>query len=915
MKRIELILQTLRALPAGQSLTASQLGERLGFSRANVSGDLNRLCEEGLTVKSGRKPVGYLAVRSRTKLGLREDSLDDFIGNFPSLVQCGELAKAAVLYPPHGINMLLIGETGVGKSTFASRIHRFALSQERMVAGTVLVTFNCADYANNPQLLTGLLFGAVKGAYTGADHDKPGLIERADGGMLFLDEVHRLPPEGQEMLFTYIDRGVFRRLGETAGERKARVLLICATTEDPQSALLRTFVRRIPMVIRIPSLFELSLDERATLINGFFTEEARRLDAKIQVSVNSIRALLGYACPGNIGQLRSDIQLLCAMAYSRFVSHEKDFIGIDSFSLPHHIRNGFFSEHNRREIWNRVPGLGLGYIVFTREGPDVPDRESSSAPSDIYQMIEQQTRDMRRVGLKEEEIRVGLNTVVERYYKNLTESAADLVNFKEIERLVGPEIIATVDRMLCLAPERFTERSSEQFSERFSSIPGVNIRWALAIHLYKAIGRMRRHQEIVNPRLEEIKTQYPRQFEAALSCLNIIRQDFGIAFPEDEAGFIAFFLDPQLLRTEKAPLVRIVVVAHGNGTASGMAQAANELTGTEIAVGFDMPLQENPGTTYQAIRKYCAALSDVREVFLLVDMGSLVDFAPNLSRDLGIRTDCCVLASTLHVLEASRKALLGYPLRRVAEDVRNIAGLALGEGQPARQTSGSALYLLTVCSTGEGNATMLKKLLEEKLDLKDGLCEIIALQITDPKTFSAETDRIARKGRIIAVAGPFDTGLPVLHLSVQDVFDDQHGNGSAMEKIQEIINLESLFQHITPAITPMLDSFDVPDAPGGERITQDIRRLIERLGNLLQMEVDEKMTVGIFCHIAFMLNRLKKGQLTAPFPGKEGFLEKYPGVIDHASRECRNLGIDYGVVIPQDEICYIAAFFTRENIM
>ncbi|MDR0637676.1 MAG: sigma 54-interacting transcriptional regulator [Spirochaetaceae bacterium] len=901
MKRIDLILEALRALPAGQSLTASQLGDRLGFSRANVSNDLNRLCEEGLAVKSGRKPVGYLAVLSGTKPIRKKDDFDDFIGGFPSLVQCGELAKAAVLYPPRGINMLLIGETGVGKSAFASRIHRFALSQGRVAAGAPLVTFNCADYANNPQLLISQLFGAAKGAYTGADHDKPGLIERADGGMLFLDEVHRLPPEGQEMLFTYIDRGVFRRLGETAGERKASALLICATTEDPQSALLRTFVRRIPMIIRIPRLVELSLDERAALINGFFTDEARRLDAKIQVSANSIRALLGYACPGNIGQLKSDIQLLCAMAWARYVSREKDFIGIDSFSLPAHIRNGFFSEHNRREIWNRVPGLGLGYIVFTSQGPDVSGEEGGGESSDIYQMIEQSSRDMRRVGMDEEEIRTGLNTVVERYYKNLTESAADLVNFKEIERLVGSEIIATVERMFRLA------------SERCSSTPGVNIRWALAMHLYKAIGRMRRHQEIVNPRLEEIRTQYPRQLEAALKCLDIIREDFGISFPEDEAGFIAFFLDTQLLRTEKAPLVRIIVAAHGNGTATGMAQAANELTGAQAAVGFDMPLKENPGAAYQAIREYCAALPDVQEVFLLVDMGSLADFAPNLSRDLGIRTDCCVLASTLHVLEASRKALLGYPLRRVAEDVRNIAGLAQGDGQPVRETSGSALYLLTVCTTGEGNAALLKRLLEEKLDLKEGLCEIIALQVTDTKTFTAEIECLAEKGRIIAVAGPFDTGLPVPHLSVQDVFDE-----SAVGRIQETINLESLFQHITSAITPMLDCLDGSDGPGrinGNRITQDIRGLIERLGTLLQMEADEKMTVGIFCHIAFMLNRLKKGQFTAPFPGKEGFLKKYPGVIAHVRRECQNLGIDYGVVIPQDEICYIAAFFTRENIM
>ena len=59
------------------------------------------------------------------------------------------------------------------------------------------VTFNCADYFNNPQLLLSQLFGHVKGAFTGADTDKIGLVEKANGGILFLDEVHRLPPDGQ----------------------------------------------------------------------------------------------------------------------------------------------------------------------------------------------------------------------------------------------------------------------------------------------------------------------------------------------------------------------------------------------------------------------------------------------------------------------------------------------------------------------------------------------------------------------------------------------------------------------------------------------------------------------------------------------------------------------------------------------
>ncbi len=58
--------------------------------------------------------------------------------------------------------------------------------------------FNCAEYANNPELLTSKLFGHAKGAFTGADRAVSGLIETSNGGVLFIDEVHRLPPEGQE---------------------------------------------------------------------------------------------------------------------------------------------------------------------------------------------------------------------------------------------------------------------------------------------------------------------------------------------------------------------------------------------------------------------------------------------------------------------------------------------------------------------------------------------------------------------------------------------------------------------------------------------------------------------------------------------------------------------------------------------
>ncbi len=112
------------------------------------------------------------------------------------------------------------------------------------------------------------------------------------------------------MLFTFIDRGVYRRLGETENERKAQVLIITATTEEPNSFLLKTFTRRIPMTVTLPPLRERTHKERFALLQLFFTNEAIRLRKEIHVSPNAMRAFVFYNCPNNIGQLKTDVHKL-----------------------------------------------------------------------------------------------------------------------------------------------------------------------------------------------------------------------------------------------------------------------------------------------------------------------------------------------------------------------------------------------------------------------------------------------------------------------------------------------------------------------------------------------------------------------------------------------------------------------------
>ncbi|MEG0744691.1 MAG: sigma 54-interacting transcriptional regulator, partial [Erysipelotrichaceae bacterium] len=163
---------------------------------------------------------------------VKESVFSDLIGVKGSLKNAVEQCKSAVFYPNKGMSILLTGPSGVGKSYIASLLHKYAIQKGRVNEDAPFVVFNCADYADNPELLSASLFGYIKGSFTGADGDHIGSLESADGGYLFLDEVHRLSPEGQEKLFVFMDQGVFKRLGESKAERKANVRFIFATTEN-----------------------------------------------------------------------------------------------------------------------------------------------------------------------------------------------------------------------------------------------------------------------------------------------------------------------------------------------------------------------------------------------------------------------------------------------------------------------------------------------------------------------------------------------------------------------------------------------------------------------------------------------------------------------------------------------------------
>lgn len=884
MKRKDFIFKKLKEINSPDGISAGELAKRLGLDRANVSRDLNALWREGKVRKQPGRPVRFSASEAPSA-GRRVHSastiLDRLAETCDSLRTACEQGKAAVLYPPGGMHMLLLGETGVGKTMFAECLHRYAVEVGKMAKSAPFVTFNCADYANNPQLLLGQLFGVKRGAFTGA-REQRGLLEIADGGVLFLDEVHRLPGEGQEMLFTFIDKGCFRRLGETEAERNARVLLIAATTENPGSKLLKTFTRRIPMVIELPPLRERSLEERYRLILGFFKEEAIRLGREIYVSPDVIRALLYYRCPNNVGQLKVDIQLLCAKAFADHVSMKKEKVRIDRSGLPPHIKEGWILNKTRGDEVSLHEGL---YVFHPAEREEMFAIAHQEAEQTVYEKIEKRYNELKARGVDDDELDWLMEIDIENYFTYYLKRVSRRVKVGGPVKIVRPEILKLAEEILNYAGEKLCRKFDAEVLQ------------SLALHIQASADRIKKGGKIVNPHLNQVRRKYKAAFVTAVDCLKKIEDRLNIDLPIDEAGFLTMFfvLDPSESKDAEES-VQILVLAHGDGIATAMAGVANQLLGTRYASGVDIPLAMSPKEAFERVKESIQPTAS--GVLLLADMGSLVRFDEMLEDELNIPAKAIPMVSTLHVLEATRKAMLGYSLKQLHEDLKQLtpydAELVLDASRNESSMKGA---IVTACLTGKGNALAIKKALENYLTFSRRWLDIIPLQTDDRHDLIRRISRIRKKRNLLCIVSDCDFEGEIPLFRVEEVL-----NLKAVEEIQHLIDTEETYCKMAETLRNHLRHVDPV------KVVSDVKRCLGEVQARLNVAIPKGDLVGVVLHTCCMVDRLVSGDDSVSFKNKRQYIrERFP--IYQTVREVfGTLEETYRIELSDDEICYLISF-------
>jgi len=215
-------------------------------------------------------------------------------------------------------NVLLSGESGVGKNLFAKMIHYTSKRQRRP-----FLALNCATLTEN--LLASELFGYEKGAFTGAVKSKPGLAEIADGGTLFLDEITEMTTNLQAKLLKVIEEGEFFRVGGTKAIR-VDVRFIAATNQNLNALIAEgkfredLYYRLNVMEIFIPPLRE-HREDIEPLSRYFLAKHLPKYNNKVKdFTKDAMTVLKHYSFPGNVRELENIVERAIILEQSRYIT-------------------------------------------------------------------------------------------------------------------------------------------------------------------------------------------------------------------------------------------------------------------------------------------------------------------------------------------------------------------------------------------------------------------------------------------------------------------------------------------------------------------------------------------------------------------------------------------------------------------
>ena len=576
-----------------EALTAAWLSDHFQCSRNLISHYMSELQQKGQIIKINTRPVYFFLrksleerffvqlqsdiyetleeMRNELKAVDKKHAFMNLIGAQDSLSYVVEQCKAAVSYPDHGLPILLQGPTGTGKSLIAQLMFQYGKDTHILSADSRFVTVNCSEYANNPEMLMTNLFGYKKGAYTGAEKDTPGLLALADGGILFMDEVHGLKPECQEKIFLFMDKGIYHMVGDNDVWYESNARVIFATTMQPSEVLLKTLLRRIPLIVKVPSLAERPLQEKRRLLQFLIQEEEQHIQREICLSDLVYRTLERHVFAGNVGGLKNCIRASVAKAFLRSQEKQKH-VELHLYDLPSDLLESTGQDLTLYSYDDKT---------MIRSGDMLVNIQKDGHLYKLNSYLVHKYRTLNHAELK-------LSSYVESCCRKLEQYVDYLFAGNTYE---SPKL----DMMNHLVKNIMNIVIHKYHLETFS-----NNEISVLVHFmndymqnYASINQLRIcNRKDVEQLQNLLHREYGLEYDIVCDIWQLVSD--ALNFVPGPFAFLDLFLFIRYFdRDMQAADIPAVIIAHGYAIASGIAEVANQLLKQHVFDAIDMPIESD----------------------------------------------------------------------------------------------------------------------------------------------------------------------------------------------------------------------------------------------------------------------------------------------------------------------------------
>ncbi len=844
-----------------KGISTQDIAEALKIGRTNVSSLLNDLVQEGRVAKENGRPVLYQLAQEEENA--EHDCFANMIGSDGSLQQAIRLAKAALIYPGNGLNTLLVGDQGVGKSFLAMLMHRFTTEAGILSANAPFVVLDCREYQENDAGLAEEL----------SLDNESGAICTAKGGILHIDNAQFLSPGNRCKI------GQICAFADSQPPQERTIPLLIVACDRSNKAAIEYFEKALPVTITLPPLTERPLSERMALIQSFLTLEAARAKRTIVLNAELFRCLLLYDCAANnILKIKADIKKGSAAAYLREYNNKQDRLYLYITDFDPIVRKGFlqYREH-RAEIEQLIPeDYCYEFSESTMEMSAI-DRAKLLSGS-LYDEINRRTDELLARGMTESEVKTMLSIEYEAlFHRYWNASVKQVVNKEQLVNLVAPPVIQLVENFL------------NDAASRTGTVFPPSVFYGLCLHVSALLKNDSPRHSFSSQQISDIVELHGKEYALALDFSGRFEKAFQNKLPLDEVMLITMFLSTETQPEEVVDKPIILLALHGGHVASSLSDCINGVVGADNIFALDIPFEESPEDTYVALKDCVGRIRrGTGGIVVLYDMDFIGQILDSIAQETGVQIRAMSFPIPLIGIEWSRRAVL-------AEDTDSLFS-GMMQSLNLYQIHFPRV-IVALCTTGEGGAQELKSYIERYGKADD--IEIVAMAGADREKLKAELSELQKRALPVCIVGTQDPKLfNIPFVSIADVLSC---STAVLPEVLRGKNREKKHIDIQQVFDYLEEQFEYADA---RKLRKLLPPIVEQFNeSVISMSIDTE--IGLLMHIACSINRLCSGASTPQNLRREDIIFQHGEAYRTLRKELKPLEKAFRIIFPDDELANI----------